>query len=44
MFRIAPDDPLVFGFGSVHGGTASNIIPDQITTNGDLRVARPEKL
>jgi amidohydrolase len=33
---------LVFGFGTVHGGTADNIIPDEVSLSGSIRTATPE--
>jgi amidohydrolase len=42
--RVAPGEPLIFDFCSVHGGTAGNIVPDQVTLKGGLRAASPESL
>ena len=42
--RVAPGDPVIFDFCSVHGGTAGNIVPDEVTLQGGLRVATPEQL
>jgi amidohydrolase len=37
-----PGQTLVFGFGTVHGGTADNIIPDEVSLSGSIRTATPE--
>jgi amidohydrolase len=37
-----PGQMLVFGFGTVHGGTADNIIPDEVSLSGSIRTATPE--
>ena len=37
-----PGKTLVFGFGAVHGGTADNIIPDEVRLTGSIRAADPE--
>jgi amidohydrolase len=37
-----PGKTLVFGFGIVHGGTADNIIPDEVILAGSIRTATPE--
>jgi metal-dependent amidase/aminoacylase/carboxypeptidase family protein len=37
-----PGKTLVFGFGTVHGGTADNIIPDEVSLSGSIRTATPE--
>ena len=39
---IAPWDPLIFAFGKMHGGTANNIVPDEVTLSGTIRAATPE--
>jgi amidohydrolase len=41
--RIDPLDPTIISFGTVHGGTASNIIPDEVTLTGSIRTLNPEK-
>jgi amidohydrolase len=40
--RSAPGETAVFGIGSIHGGTADNIIPEQVTLSGTIRTATPE--
>jgi amidohydrolase len=41
--RIDPLDPTIISFCSVHGGTASNIIPEEVTLTGTIRTLKPEK-
>ena len=41
--RIDPLDPTIISFGTVHGGTASNIIPDEVTLTGSIRTLNPDK-
>jgi amidohydrolase len=41
--RIDPQDPTIISFCSVNGGTASNIIPDEVTLTGTIRTLNPEK-
>ncbi len=38
-----PGNPMIFAFGSVHGGTADNIVPDEVTVTGSIRTATPEE-
>ena len=33
---------MIFGFGTIHGGTADNIVPDEVTLTGSIRTATPE--
>jgi amidohydrolase len=40
--RTAPGETMIFAFGTIHGGTADNIIPDQVTLSGSIRTATPE--
>jgi amidohydrolase len=40
--RTAPGETMIFAFGTIHGGTAENIIPDQVTLSGSIRTATPE--
>ena len=40
--RSAPGETAVFGIGSIHGGTADNIIPEHVTLSGTIRTATPE--
>ena len=35
-------DPTVFTIGQIHGGTASNVIPDHVDLNGTLRTVNPD--
>jgi amidohydrolase len=37
-----PGKPIVFAFGTIHGGTADNIIPDEVVLSGSIRTATPE--
>ena len=41
--RVEPGDVLIFDFGSIHGGTVSNIIPDEVTLQGSIRTSSPDK-
>jgi amidohydrolase len=36
-------DPAILSFCTVHGGTASNIIPEEVTLTGSIRTLDPEK-
>lgn len=40
--EIPPTDPAVVTVGSIHGGTAQNIIPEEVTISGILRTMRKE--
>lgn len=40
--RVNPADAAVVSIGTVHAGTASNIIPDRATLTGTLRAIKPE--
>ena len=40
--NIGPLDAAVVTVGQIHGGTASNIIPETVTFTGTLRTLRPE--
>jgi amidohydrolase len=40
--RIPPNDPAVISLGSVHGGDASNVIPEQIEFTATIRYTKPE--
>jgi amidohydrolase len=40
--RVDPQDPTILCFGSVHGGTAGNIIPDEVVLTGTIRTLKPE--
>jgi amidohydrolase len=41
--RINPLDPTIISFCTVHGGTASNIIPEEVVLTGTIRTLKPEK-
>ncbi|MDH3878061.1 MAG: amidohydrolase [Desulfobacterales bacterium] len=41
--KINPLDPAILSFSTVHGGTASNIIPGEVTLTGSIRTLDPEK-
>jgi amidohydrolase len=41
--RAAPGDPMIFAFGTVHGGTADNIIPDEVKLTGSIRTTTSEE-
>lgn len=40
--EIPPTDPAVITVGSVHGGTAQNIIPEEVTISGIIRTMKTE--
>lgn len=40
--RIDPSAPAVLTVGSIHGGSAPNVIPERVTLEGTLRATRPE--
>ena len=42
--NLAPGEPLIFEFASIHGGTVGNIVPPEIVLKGSLRVSSPELL
>jgi amidohydrolase len=41
--RIDPLDPTIVSFCTVNGGTASNIIPGEVTLTGSIRTLNPDK-
>jgi len=41
--RTAPGETAIFAFGTIHGGTADNIIPEQVALSGTIRTATPEE-
>jgi amidohydrolase len=41
--KINPLDPTIISFCAISGGTASNIIPDEVTLKGTIRTLDPEK-
>lgn len=42
--RAAPGETNIFAFGTIQGGTADNIVPDQVTLSGSIRTSTPEDL
>lgn len=40
--EIPPTDPIVLTIGSIHGGTAQNIIPEEVKLSGIIRTMRSE--
>ena len=40
--RLDPFDPAVVSIGSLHGGQAANVIPDQVDISGTIRFMRPK--
>lgn len=40
--EIPPTDPAVITIGSIHGGTAQNIIPEEVTISGIIRTMKTE--
>lgn len=40
--RLDPFDPAVITVGSIHGGRANNVIPQQVELAGTIRYQRPE--
>jgi amidohydrolase len=40
--RLHPFSPAVVSLGSIHGGAASNVIPDEVEICGTIRYLRPE--
>lgn len=40
--EIPPTDPAVITIGSIHGGTAPNVIPDEVEISGIIRTATTE--
>jgi amidohydrolase len=40
--EIPPTDPAVLTIGSIHGGTAQNIIPEDVTISGIIRTMKSE--
>jgi amidohydrolase len=41
--RTDPLDPVILAFGSIHGGTANNIIPDSVNLKGTIRGLSPDR-
>ena len=41
--KTNPLDPAILSFCTVHGGTASNVIPEEVTLTGSIRTLDPEK-
>jgi amidohydrolase len=42
--NLAPGEPLIFEFASVHGGTVGNVVPPEVVLQGGIRVCSPELL
>jgi amidohydrolase len=40
--RVALGQTMIFGYGTIHGGSADNIVPDEVTLTGSIRTATPE--
>jgi amidohydrolase len=40
--RVNPLDPAIVAFASVNGGTADNVIPEEVTLTGTIRTLKPE--
>lgn len=40
--EIPPTDPAVLTIGSIHGGTAQNIVPEEVTISGIIRTMKKE--
>lgn len=41
--RTDPLDSIILAFGTIHGGTANNIIPDTVTLEGTIRALSPKQ-
>ncbi|MGD9078329.1 MAG: amidohydrolase [Desulfobacterales bacterium] len=41
--KIDPQDPAILSFCAIHGGTTSNIIPEEVTLTGSIRTLDPQK-
>jgi len=41
--RMNPLDPAILSFCTIRGGTASNVIPEEVTLTGSIRTIDPEK-
>jgi amidohydrolase len=42
--NLAPGEPLIHEFASIHGGTVGNIVPPEVVLKGAIRVSSPELL
>jgi len=42
--NLAPGEPLIFEFASIHGGTVGNIVPPQVVLKGGIRVSSAKLL
>lgn len=40
--KVDPQDPAVVTIGTIHGGTANNVIPDEVEMTGTVRTFNPE--
>jgi amidohydrolase len=41
---LAPEEPLIFEFAAIHGGTVGNIVPPEVVLEGGIRVSSPQLL
>jgi len=41
---LAPGQPLILEFASIHGGTVGNIVPPEVVMQGSIRVSSPQLL
>jgi amidohydrolase len=41
---LAPGEPLIFEFASIHGGTVDNIVPPEVVLGGGIRTSSPDLL
>ena len=39
---LEPGEPIIFDFGSIHGGTVGNIIPSEVNLKGNIRISSTE--
>lgn len=40
--RVNPLDPAIVAFATIHGGTADNIIPEEVILTGTIRTLKPQ--
>ena len=41
--RVNPLDPAILSFCTLHGGTASNVVPEEVELTGTIRTVDPDK-
>jgi len=41
---LAPGEPLILEFASIHGGTVGNVVPPEVVLKGGIRVSSPDLL